>query len=159
VLTDIVIDTNVFVHAHNKAEPRHESAKKLGLRLLEDDVPTMLCVDSGFSLDEARNQSRIGHEYIKHCVPGMLGHHVIQTLASTKRIKQVRPTPDMASRKCVRKIVADKDDRVFLLVALASDDRTLVSHDKRAFPKRAKTACKNLLSIVIWDAKEALGSL
>lgn len=63
MITDVVVDTNVWVHASNPGEQRFEAALEFLEKLLYS-ASILLCVDEGFSLDEASNRSLIGREYL-----------------------------------------------------------------------------------------------
>src|SRR5262245_10856198 len=99
MLTDIVVDANVFVHEHNKKVSFHRGAKAFVNALLNSG--TILCVDEGFDTEEAKNRSHIGHEYLKHLKIGMLGFVVVATLASSMRVRMV---PRKVSAGALKKI-------------------------------------------------------
>src|ERR1700761_2410360 len=107
MLTDIVVDTNVFVHAHNPEHAYCGDARRLALALLTPTNSTLLRVDPGFHPIEARNRSRIVGEYLQKLVPGMLGHHLIQELAAAGRLSPVEPIKDQNLRKAVQRLVSD----------------------------------------------------
>jgi hypothetical protein len=156
VLVDLVVDTNVFVHAHNSEQAYSKDSLMVANALLEPGVGTSLRVDPGFSPVEAQNRSKIGSEYFQWLVPGMVGHHLIQELAATKRlIPVVLPTANTLKGR-VRELVQDASDRVFLLTALASDDRILVSHDDEAFPDSVRSTCAEDLLVKIYDAPDVV---
>lgn len=159
MLTDLVIDTNVFVHAHNQDHQHFADSQALARKLLEPSVRTVIRVDPGFHPDEARNNSRIMSEYFAQLVPGMLGHHVLQTLAASQRIAGVALQPDRNRRDRVRRLVHDKSDRVFLLVAIESDDKVLASHDDRAFPDSVRAECRSRWATDVCEAGAALSRI
>jgi hypothetical protein len=97
MLVDIVLDTNVLMHAENSQEARCEQSGNL-LQALKI-CTTKLCVDEGFDLNESRNRSQIGSEYLKHLRPGAVGFELVAYLARTLRIKYVpRRVPQIASK-------------------------------------------------------------
>ena len=73
---DIVIDTNVLVHAGNPGVDHFEPA----LQLLEwlSQEPVAMCTDPGWSMDEARNRSHIMSEYFEHLRFGSPGMAVVR---------------------------------------------------------------------------------
>jgi hypothetical protein len=157
MLHDLVVDTNVFVHAHNRnVGLRHHEARKLALQLLDPDSATVLRVDPGFSADPSSNTSRIGSEYLNHLVPGMLGHQVVQTLAASMRVRPVPLLADGDERADVHQLVSDRRDRVFLQVALGSRSRVLASHDDAAFPDDVRSICRTRWGVVVGDAFEVV---
>lgn len=160
MLTDLVVDTNIFVHAHNKGlGARHDEALALTRRLIADEVTTVLRVDPGFHVDESRNTSKIGAEYLAFVVPGMLGHAVIQRLAAGMRVQPVDTALDEETRVAVNALVQDESDRIFLRVTLNSDERVLASHDDAAFPDDVRDECEARWSMVLGEAIDALGRM
>ncbi len=128
MIDDLVIDTNVLVHASNPAVPRHEAALLFATSLLAAD--TLLCLDEGFSAIEAQNRSLIGGEYYQHLVVGMIGYAVVATLAASERVKQVSKTVPAAARTRIKRLIPrNPRDRTFVQVAVNSTDNVLVSHD------------------------------
>jgi hypothetical protein len=156
MLADIVVDTNVLVHANNPETAYFEESRKLADALLHSSSETKLRVDDGFRPIEAENQSQIVSEYWRQLAPGMLGHHLVQTLAAEGRIRAVPPIKDKNLKDKVRKLVNDKSDRVFLLTAIMSTAKVLVSHDDQAFPESACASCADGWGV---NVCEALGSL
>ncbi len=131
MLSDIVIDTNVLLHAQNPNETRFENSSNLINKILEEN--TSLCIDEGFSEDESKNKSIIGCEYLSNLQPGSIGQNLIVQLALQQRIKQLtKRAPERIVRK-INQIIRNKIDRVFLNVAYNSDEKTLVSHDYTDF--------------------------
>jgi len=98
MISDVVIDTNVLVHADNPMEARSAASRSLLQGLL--GVNTVLCVDEGYDPDEPRNRSRIGSEYRQNLRFGSLGLAVLVHLAGQGRIRTLpRRAPSVASRK------------------------------------------------------------
>lgn len=127
MLSDIVIDTNVLLHAQNPNETQFENSSNLINKILGEN--TSLCIDEGFSEDESKNKSIIGCEYLSNLQPGSIGLNLIVQLALQQRIKQLtKRAPERIVRK-INQIIRNKIDRVFLNVAYNSDEKTLVSHD------------------------------
>lgn len=156
MLADIVIDTNVLVHAHNPEHAFSADARDLAEALLAPDNLTLLRVDPGFHPIEAQNRSRIIGEYLQKLVPGMVGHHLIQELAASGRLSSVDAQKNRSLKELVRRLVKDPFDRVFLLTASASSDKTLVSHDDEAFPDDVRNNCDSKLSVIVCDAPDAV---
>ena len=157
MISDLVVDTNVFVHAHNpNVGLRHQESRKLALRLLDADTTTALRVDPGFSPEPNSNRSRIGAEYLTHLVPGMLGHQVVQTLAASMRIRPVALAGDDQTRTEVEQLVTDPSDRVFLRVAIGSDAKVLALHDDAAFPDEVRSASHTRWAVLLGEAVDAL---
>lgn len=139
MLRDIVVDTNIFMHAANPTQPRFGAARVFVMRLM--GCSTKLCVDEGFSMDEAKNRSHIASEYLKHLRSGMLGYAVVAHLASTSRVRIVgRSVPTAVSRR-IRRHVPSVGDHIFVRVAFNSWERILASHDFGDLAGRARQGC------------------
>jgi hypothetical protein len=61
MLVDVVLDTNLLMHSDDERQSHHEDCRNLLWELR--DSTTLLCVDEGFDLDQAKNKSLIGGEY------------------------------------------------------------------------------------------------
>lgn len=154
MLNDIVVDTNVLVHASNQAVPFHAAALLLVSAL--SDGSTFLCVDEGFHAVEALNRSLIGGEYNEHLVTGMIGYAVVASLAATGRVKQVPRTVPAATAKKVRRLVPRKPrDRTFVHVAIRSKEHVLVSHDLDDFSAEVRRALRQEVGAEVLIAEEA----
>ena len=154
MLSDIVIDTNVLLHAQNPNEKRFEDSLNLINKILE--VNTSLCIDEGFSEDESKNKSIIGCEYLSTLQSGSIGLNLIVQLALQQRIKQLtKRAPERIVRK-INQTIRDKIDRVFLNVAYNSDEKTLVSHDYEHFQKTKRRFIATNLQIRVIEACDCL---
>ncbi len=153
MLRDLVVDTNIFVHASDPEEPLSEESI-LFLESLQEST-AFLCVDPGFHEEPARNRSLIGHEYLKHLKNGMLGYAVVVRLASSERMKPVSRAVGGGDAKKILKLVPNNvRDRTFLRVALNSDDKTLSSHDLTDFPTNIRSAIRRTLNVHVRTALE-----
>jgi hypothetical protein len=127
MLVDVVLDTNVLMHADDKRQSHQPDAHKLLEDLLGNS--TALCVDEGFDMDAAKNKSLIGGEYFErltatHTAMGVLAH-----LAATGRVKFVSRTVPVPVKKGIQQCVRNSRDRTFLAVAHNSTEHVLCSHD------------------------------
>lgn len=151
MLADIVIDTNVFMHAHDERQPWCVDCITLVKKLTA--AKTVLRVDEGFHIDEAKNRSRIMSEYLAHLSPGMLGFALISTLASTGRVQPTSVKVDPQLSKLFRQWIKDRRDVCFVRVAANSKAKILVSHDFAAASSAARKALAHVVGIV--EAKDA----
>jgi hypothetical protein len=151
VVNDLVIDTNVFVHAQNPSEQRCASSLSFLESLLSASA-TSLCVDQGFSSDLETNKSHIGGEYLNNLRAGSFALNVIVTLASTRRIRQVARRAPQASAKKINQLLRNKRDRIFLSVAFNSLDKILVSHDYQDFQNEKRYDIRKRLGVMIEEA-------
>jgi hypothetical protein len=157
MLTDIVLDTNILMHAHNPEELRHDDCRALVQEMTK--CATHLCVDEGFDLNEANNRSVIGSEYLKHLGYGTVGHALVTRLASSLRVKYVSSrVPPKVSRN-IMKQVSKGPDRTFLKVAFNSQDKTLACHDFNDIPAGVRTRLRKSDGLQIVDAIGAVVAL
>lgn len=160
MLIDLVVDTNVFVHSHNQnVGMRYAEALDMTRKLIADGVATVLRVDPGFSLEQGRNTSRMGTEYLTKLVPGMLAYQVIQALAANMRLRPVEMGVTEETRRAIEGLVCDPSDRVFLQVTLRSEEGLLVTHDDVAFPDAVRDECEARWPIKVGEAIDAAGRL
>lgn len=127
MLADVVVDTDVFVHAETPNEADCEASRRFIDLLSATD--TLLCFDPGFDVEESRNRSLIAGEYLASLAPGARALLLIQQCALTDRISIVdRAVPENISR-ALNRLVQHNKDRKFVRVAHNSQERVLVSHD------------------------------
>jgi len=158
MLHDIVVDTNVLVHASNPAVALHEAALLFVTALTTSK--SMLCVDEGFDIREANNRSLIASEYRQHLIVGMVGYSVIVALASSGRVKQVAKAVNAATRNRVRKLVPRKPrDRTFIHVAINSTEHVVVSHDFDDFSADVRRQLQRDIGVHVIDAGESVALL
>lgn len=157
MLVDIVLDTNVLVHADNPEEPRREMCCDLLCEMTR--CATHLCVDEGFDVNEANNRSVIGSEYLKHLHFGMVGYELVRHLASSLRVKQVsRNVPQNVSRHILTQ-VPKGPDRTFLKVAFNAQSKTLACHDFNDVPDTVRARLKDRVGLHVVDAEAAVAAL
>jgi len=137
---DVVIDTNVLVHAKNPAVWSHDDAKSFLVALLAGQAKW--CMDEGFSWNEADNQSFIYSEYRRKLIPTDLGLSVLAKLARTRRVA-IAPKCSRDVRDRIRALVpANPVDCRFAQTAAESQSGMLVSHDVQDFPDRVRAAMR-----------------
>lgn len=155
MIADIVIDTNVFVHANNPDDAERQKQSLTFLEAMRASA-TCLCVDEGFDyLNEAQNRSRIASEYLQHVRAGMYGQYLLQLLAASGRIAIVAArVPKQVSRK-IRQKIPNRGDCMFVRVAHNSQGRALVSHDESDFPKHIRKVLKEELGVACVKARAA----
>ena len=149
---DIIVDTNVFMHADNEKEMRCAASRKFVESLLK--CKALLCVDTGFSTVESENRSYIGQEYLTKLIFGGIGYSAVATLAMTQRVKFVEKKIDAQVSRKINQLVTDKTDRIFVRVAVNSTDSTVVSHDFQAFSDAARANLRKKISVTVLAADE-----
>lgn len=152
MLTDVVIDTNVLMHADDPRQAHQADA----LGLLEDMLKgtTALCVDTGFDMESSKNTSRIGHEYLERLSASSTGYYVLTHLASSDRLRPVSAKAPQAVKKCIEQCVRNARDRTFLAVAHNSTDRTLCSHDLQDMQVKKRAHLKKAAEVLILGSAE-----
>jgi hypothetical protein len=157
MIDDIVVDTNVFVHAHNRGEPRQAEACEF-LRHLWN-CNTKLCIDEGFNSKESQNRSQIYSEYIRHLKPGMLGFALVGYLAASKRVKEVsRAVPRSISGK-IRQSVKKTQDRIYVQVSYKSVNKILASHDFGDFNSNSRKMLRKDINVIIMTVGDVIPDL
>ena len=154
MLADIVIDTNVLMHADDPRQGNRDAIVKL-FGIMKTKT-TALCVDEGFDLNEAKNKSYIAAEYLKWLTFGGLGFGLVAYLASNGRVKFTTRKVSVQTRNVINQASSDNTDRVFIQVALNSEEKAIASHDKKNFNKKAVRKLKNDLGVFVGDASEIL---
>ena len=87
MLVDLVVDTDVLMHAENEESAKRDASRQLIGGILESE--TALCFDTGFDVDEARNRSGIAGEYFEHLPHGSLGLALVYECALSGRIRTI----------------------------------------------------------------------
>ena len=138
MLVDLVADTNVFVDAGNPGSVRFECSVELLDSLLKSD--TVLKIDPE---SKSRTPATAGHimtVYLDNLHHGSFGLSVLTALASAERVLKIKEFPSYSVKRKVNQMIRNKVDRIFLCVAIKSEEKVLVSHDFIDFqqPKRAE---------------------
>lgn len=154
MFVDLVVDTNVLVHANNEAEDRQLSSLEFINYLL--DSTELICIDEGFDMDEGQNRSYIGHEYLKHLRNGDPGYTLIVRLAQSKRISEISRTTSAQTTKKINQCLANNHDRVFIKVATNSTSKILLSHDFADFSVDKRTHIRKTFGVKVIEASEFL---
>jgi hypothetical protein len=123
------------------------------------DAATKLCVDEGFSFEEAKNKSHIGSEYLFHLRVGSLGYEIIVHLGRLQRIKIVPRAVPQAVAKTIKRQVGKGADRTYVRVAFNSDDKILASHDFGDLTEGVRTRLCEKIKVRVVGAKDAATEL
>lgn len=135
-LVDIVIDTNILLHANNPGYPGQASC----IEFLDNIQASteLLCLDEGFHTDEAKNRSLIGSEYLQKLrTPGTRGRLFVEAMFRSQRCKEVPVKVEQRVLKVINQSIRTEKarDKTFLRVAVNSVDKVFVSHDSEDFDK------------------------
>jgi hypothetical protein len=150
VLDDLVIDTNVLVHAQNPGERRFKDSVQFVESLL--GCKAQLCVDPGFSAVESANRSLIGGEYLDKLRVGSIGYSALVMLIGAGRVREVPRAADRAANKKILQLVRKKRDRTFLSVAWGTSEKLLVSHDYEDFQEKKRAEIRKSIGVRMADA-------
>ena len=80
---DVVVDTNIWLHANNPTVDTFAAALEFVRTLLRSS--TVLCFDTGVSLTEACNRSRILSEYLAQIKGSGVGKKILEELLQSGR--------------------------------------------------------------------------
>jgi hypothetical protein len=151
---DLVVDTNVFVHAENTGVDYHASAKTLLKFLLNSEH--RLGLDEGFSLDSSKNTSIIASEYLTHVRAGMLAYSLLLVVTSQNRINPIPKKLITQNKQKVKRYVRNKVDRVFLSVAIGTENKALISNDFEDFNHKKRLSLFALFGATIKCSNDIL---
>jgi hypothetical protein len=156
-MNDIVVDTNVLVHTNNANTHYNGSAIKTLYRIKQFDM--YICVDDVFNIDESKNTSIIGHEYIKHIRTGTFAYAFLLERILTGKISQIRKkdfsnVKRKLNRKIINKEMTNTHDIAFVIVAYGSNNKILVSNDYDDFNELIREYILNEFSVSILDSDE-----
>lgn len=151
MMKELVIDTNVIVHAHNEANLYHESALACLTSVLQSKIN--ICVDDDFQFIN-NNSSVIISEYIQHVRSGTYGYYFLLQMASNGRITVYQKKNYNKEKALLRKIIPNKHDIIFLIITLASHDKYFISNDYNDFNTTIRNEIKRKYDTTIDSSKE-----
>lgn len=157
MLVDIVVDANVLMHAQNPSCGRMQESLEF-VSLLKDGT-TLLCVDEGFSADEAANRSHIYSEYLRILRAGTVGYMIVVHLLRSGRFAVVPSSLPKQTRDAVQKQITKGPDRIYVQVALNTCEKVLVSHDFGDIPNTVRKRLRKEYGVRILAAEGAVEAL
>jgi predicted nucleic acid-binding protein len=160
-MNDIVVDTNVLVQTNNTNTHYNRSATETLHRIQQSDLK--ICVDDVFNIDESKNTSVIGHEYIKHVRAGTLAYAFLLERIKTGKIVQIYKKDfgrikRKLSRKIINREMTNTYDIAFVITAYGSSDKILVSNDYADFNEVMRNYILKKFSVSILDSDEYVSS-
>jgi len=153
VLADVVVDTNVFVHGSDAKSLFYAQAFALLQAIQNGNV--ILCLDRDMALPPDPNNSLIASEYLRHVRPTMYGYQVLVQLLTRRRVRAVGKTIAPPDSRILLRLVPNPDkqrDRTFVAVAMNSQNRVFVSHDREDFPPKVRDAILARLRVEVIEA-------
>lgn len=151
---DIVVDTNIWIHAGNPGVDEYEDALRFVIALKASRVA--ICFESGASPSEAKNESKILSEYYAQVQGSGVGRQVLTYMLANSRWTTVDPKVPHDQHRAINRNVNDPSDRIFARVATKSAGKRLVTHDKRAFPPKCKKALRKACNVSVQSCAETL---
>jgi hypothetical protein len=142
VPTDIVVDTNVFMHAGDPYVKFFDGARAFVEALYSAN--TLLCIDiPRADSTPSHGASLIWAEYERKMKTTTYGMAVLAKLASTKRISWLSRDVGAAINKEIRALVPrNTRDKTFVRVAYHSIDKLFVSNDSSDFGPAVRKALR-----------------
>lgn len=153
MLDDVVVDTNVFQHSADERQRMRVAARQFLIRLLAGKAN--LCIDEGFDLDESKNKSKIGCEYIANLRFVDSAFQILAALGAKGKIRRIKRTSEPGICKKIRILIHNKTDRTFIRVTYASRSQTFVSHDFEDFPAPTRSKLRLQLGVDSITSTEA----
>ncbi len=155
MIRDVVIDTNVLMHAQDSTCDKFNDANVFLTAL--GASATVICVDAGFTWEEASNRSLIGQEYLAHLQHGSTAYSLVEEMARSGRVVEVDRKVGDYQRKQINQLIRSEKarDKTFLRVAVNSHEQILVSHDYEDFQPAKRATIRARLGVSIIEARDA----
>jgi hypothetical protein len=157
MFNDVVLDTNLLMHADDERQPHQEACAKLLADLRSGD--TALCVDEGFDPDESKNRSLIGGEYYERLTATHTATGLIAYLFANGRVRLLPTKTPVAVKKCIEQCVKTKRDRTFLAVAHNSEEQVLGSYDYQDMQPKKRKHIESGTGVRVLDASQIRAGL
>lgn len=152
-LNDIVIDTNILMHANNhEAISQGECIKVINYLLTSSEL---ICVDTAVDV----NRSFILNEYFSNLrTPGTAGRAFIEQMLKTGRFKAVSKSAGSRATGLINRTMNNnkQTDKTFLKVTYNSIDKTFVTEDFEDFTQDKRNMYADELEITLLTAHEAI---
>lgn len=145
-LTDVVIDTNVFVHAGNPNVEHFNGTIKFLKEVLNSE--TVICVDE----NKDEYFGKILHEYRDKIKGQHFGFYVFSKLLERGRFVNVERKIPQREKKILRGLInkrGSQTDKIFVIVAYNSGENILVSHDFGDFSRDTRGKLKKYLGVEV----------
>ena len=152
----IVIDTNVILHADNPVSGYQSDSKNFLDRFLTKGC-YRLALDRSPPLGRQHNESQILQEYSEHVTyVSSFGHYFLIEVLKRSWFDVVGRTNDRREKKIIIQEVSDKVDRIFLRVTCMTNSRKLVTHDFDDFPMQKRERLAEALQVRFLTARELI---
>jgi len=156
-MNDIVIDTNVLLHTHNKKNKYYQSANDTLKLVLKRDL--YLCIDDVFNVEEAKNTSTIGSEYYNKIRTGTFAYaFLMDRLLKGKYIQIIKKNYKQVkldlNKMIKRGEIKNHHDIAFVITAYGSQDKLLVSNDYDDFNNENRKYIQKRFQVSILNSVE-----
>jgi len=153
-VSELVVDTNIFLHASNEGVKYCDSARSLLKVIIQNDIA--ICVDDVYDSNPARTTSRIGSEYERYITPGTHGHTMLLTIINSGKIKQIEKKKYNTQKRILTRIIRDKTDLVFVVISIGVAGQTLASNDFEDLSQRKRLTINNKFGVSIVTSIELM---
>lgn len=156
---DLVVDTNVFMHAGNPHSRFFQGALAFVKALQASNVP--ICLDKQNAVSSPSNlASLIWAEYERKMKTPTYGMGVLAALQASQRVRWVSRDVGAVINRRIRRLVPNNTrDKTFLRVAYNSVAHILVSDDSRDFSIVVRGKVQKELSVRIKYSATDFGML
>lgn len=145
MVNDLVVDTNVLVHASNKSYCKQIHCIQL-IERLQGSLESICMDTNGF----------IEFEYNKHVKHGSPAFALLLQLLNSNpvRIKYIdRDIPPHVNNK-INRTGIKKSDRIFVRIAFNSTDKILVTHDYEDFTSKKRGYFNEEIGVRVIESEE-----
>jgi hypothetical protein len=150
MLTDVVVDTNVWMNANDPKTKMFPSAFLFVAQLLSAN--TRICLDAKAVDNEGKPiESKILGEYtVKVLQQGpSTGANALAYMLANSRWRRVNPKTTDYARKWAEDKIRKPSDRPFLIAAINSRSKVLVSNDEKDFDGGTRQAAKSEFKVTV----------
>ncbi|NMH97963.1 hypothetical protein [Pseudonocardia acidicola] len=152
---DIVIDTNVLVHAAGGGGAAEEKDSSLAiLAWLSETTEVLWVLDDQGKRAPDLSTSVLASEYNSSLPPQSIGLALLTSFLLSNRVS-FSPRPSQADAKVIRRLVPNNTrDRAVLGAAIGAQDKVLVSNDYADFSVDVREQAKENFGASIHDSTE-----
>ena len=162
--SEVVIDTNVLVHAQKPNANKIYGQKSRDFldeikTKIDSSTPIYLCVDNNYSKPgKNTNESKISWEYQEHIrVPGSYSFIFLKIMATNRLIRSKDRFRNQREKDVIRQCISNKKkmlDCTFVGVACSADSKTLASNDFEDFKSPVRINIHRRLDVNIFSTPD-----
>jgi len=156
LIEQIVVDTNVILHADNPVSGYQSDSMCFLDRFLKDGC-YRLALDRTPPLGRQHNESQILQEYLEHVTyDSSFGFYFLIKVLERSWFDIVGRTNYRREVKIIIQEVSNKVDRIFLRVTCMANSRKFVTHDFSDFPMQKRKRLAKTLQVRLLTARELI---